>query len=147
MTIDWNNFTPWASLIGGVVIGLATVLLVHGNGRIAGISGIVGGALQALIGGQGQRHDAVRWMFLAGLIASPWIWRLFAPLPKSTVDVGWLAIAAAGLLVGIGVRMGKGCTSGHGVCGLSRGSTRSLANVVAFIGSGVVTVALWRLFV
>ena len=145
MTVDWNHFTPWSSLVGGLVIGLATLLLVLGNGRIAGIAGIVGGALQGLLGGQGLRNNAVRWLFLAGLIAAPWIWRLFAPLPVTRVDVGWLAVVAAGVLVGIGVRMGNGCTSGHGVCGLSRLSLRSLANVLAFMGAGVVTVTLLRL--
>ena len=145
MTVDWNHFTPWTSLAGGLVIGLATSLFVLGNGRIAGIAGIVGGALQALLGGQGLRNNAVRWLFLAGLVAAPWIWRLFAPLPVTRVDVGWLAVIAAGLLVGIGVRMGNGCTSGHGVCGLSRRSPRSLANVLAFMGAGVVTVTLLRL--
>jgi len=145
MTIDWNHFTPWTSLAGGVVIGLATLLFVLGNGRIAGIAGIVGGALQALLGGQALRNNAVRWLFLAGLIAAPWIWRLFAPLPVTRVDVGWLAVITAGLLVGIGVRMGNGCTSGHGVCGLSRRSPRSLANVLAFMGAGVLTVTLLRL--
>ena len=145
MTVDWSHFTPWSSLVGGLVIGLATILLVLGNGRIAGIAGIVGGTLQALLEGQGLRNNAVRWLFLAGLIAAPWIWRLFAPLPVTRVDVGWLAVIAAGLLVGIGVRMGNGCTSGHGVCGLSRLSLRSLVNVLAFMGAGVVTVTLLRL--
>ena len=146
MTVDWNNFTPWTSLIGGLVIGFATLLFVLGNGRVAGISGIVGGALQALLGGQGMRDNAVRWLFLGGLVAAPWVWRLFAPLPATQVDVGWLAVIAAGLLVGVGVRMGNGCTSGHGVCGLSRLSLCSLANVLAFMGSGVVTVTLLRQF-
>lgn len=145
MTVDWSHFTPWPSLVGGLLIGLATLLLVLGNGRIAGIAGIVGGALQAFLGGQGLRGNAVRWLFLAGLVAAPWIWRLFAPLPVTRVDVGWLAVIAAGLLVGIGVRMGNGCTSGHGVCGLSRLSLRSLVNVLAFMGAGVVTVTLLRL--
>ena len=145
MTVDWSHFTPWSSLVGGLLIGLATLLLVLGNGRIAGIAGIVGGALQGLLGGQGLRNNAVRWLFLAGLIAAPWIWRMFAPLPVTRVDVGWLAVIAAGLLVGIGVRMGNGCTSGHGVCGLSRLSLRSLVNVLAFMGAGVVTVTLLRL--
>lgn len=144
MTLDWNNFTPWTSLLGGVVIGVASLLLVFGNGRIAGIAGIVGGALQALLSGQGLRNHAVRWMFLGGLALAPWIWRLFAPLPQTSVDVGWSAVVAAGLLVGFGVRMGNGCTSGHGVCGLSRRSRRSLVNVLVFIGAGVVTVTLLR---
>lgn len=144
MTVDWNHFTPWTSLIGGLVIGFATVIFVLGNGRIAGIAGIVGGVLQALLGGQRWRNNAVRWLFLAGLVAAPWVWRLFAPMPATQVDVGWLAIVAAGLFVGIGVRMGNGCTSGHGVCGLSRLSPRSLANVLAFMGAGVVTVTALR---
>lgn len=144
MTVDWNHFTPWTSLIGGLMIGFATVLFILGNGRIAGIAGIVGGVLQALLGGQGWRNNAVRWLFLAGLVAAPWVWRLFAPIPATQVDVGWLAIVAAGLFVGIGVRMGNGCTSGHGVCGLSRLSPRSLANVLAFMGAGVVTVTVLR---
>ena len=146
MTIDWNHFTPWTSLAGGLLIGLATLLLVLGNGRIAGIAGMVGGALQALLSGQRVPRNAGRWLFLAGLVAAPWVWRLFAPLPTTRVDVGWLAIIVAGLLVGVGVRMGNGCTSGHGVCGLSRLSLRSLANVLAFMGAGVVTVTVLRQF-
>ena len=146
MTIDWFHFTPWASLAGGLTIGFAALLLVLGNGRIAGIAGMVGSALQALLGGQHTPGNAGRWLFLAGLVAAPWLWRLFAPLPETRLDVGWLAIIAAGLLVGVGVRMGNGCTSGHGVCGLSRLSIRSLANVLAFMGAGVVTVAVQRQF-
>jgi uncharacterized membrane protein YedE/YeeE len=146
MTVDWHHFTPWTSLAGGLVIGLATLLLVLGNGRIAGIAGITGAALQGLLGGQGLRGHEERWLFLAGLVVAPWAWRLLAPLPEARVDVGWAAIIAAGLLVGIGVRMGKGCTSGHGVCGLSRLSLRSLANVLAFMGAGVATVTLLRHF-
>ena len=144
MSIDWIAFTPWASLIGGAVIGLGSALFVLGNGRIAGIAGIVGGAWNALLGGDGFARHAVRWCFVGGLLAAPWVWRLAAPLPTSRVDVGWAAIMLAGLLVGIGVRMGNGCTSGHGVCGLSRLSLRSLANVMAFIGAGVATVTLLR---
>ena len=144
MTIDWNAFTPWASLIGGVAIGLASALYVLGNGRIAGIAGIVGGVWDSLLAGSGVRGQAVRWMFVLGLAAAPWLWRLVAPLPASPVDVGWGALVLAGLLVGVGVRMGNGCTSGHGVCGLSRLSLRSLANVLAFMGAGFATVALLR---
>ena len=144
MNIDWNAFTPWSSLIGGAVIGLASGLYLLGNGRIAGIAGIVGGAWLALLGGGGVKDQSVRWLFLIGLLAAPWLWRLVAALPASTVDVGWAGIVAAGLLVGVGVRMGNGCTSGHGVCGLSRLSLRSLVNVLAFMGAGVVTVTLLR---
>ena len=144
MNIDWNAFTPWSSLIGGAVIGLASGLYLLGNGRIAGIAGIVGGAWLALLGGGGVKDQSVRWLFLIGLLAAPWLWRLVAALPASTVDVGWAGIVAAGLLVGVGVRMGNGCTSGHGVCGLSRFSLRSLANVLAFMGAGFVTVFVLR---
>ena len=144
MTIAWNAFTPWNALIGGLVIGLACALFLLGNGRIAGIAGIVGGPWQRLLGGGGVRADAVRWLFVLGLVAAPWPWRLVAPLPPSTLDVGWGGVIAAGLLVGVGVRMGNGCTSGHGVCGLSRLSLRSLVNVLAFMGAGFATVAVLR---
>jgi uncharacterized membrane protein YedE/YeeE len=83
-------------------------------------------------------------LFIAGLLLAPWLWTLVAPLPAMTVDVGWLGLVAAGLLVGVGVRMGNGCTSGHGVCGLSRFSLRSLANVLAFMGAGFATVFVLR---
>ena len=144
MHIDWTAFSPWTALVGGLVIGLASALYLLGNGRIAGIAGIVGGAWRALLGGAGFRDQALRWLFLLGLFAAPWLWRAVAPLPAGPVDVGWGAIVAAGLLVGVGVRMGNGCTSGHGVCGLSRLSLRSLVNVLAFMGAGVVSVTLLR---
>ena len=144
MTIDWNAFTPWNSLIGGLAIGLASALYILGNGRVAGIAGIVGNAWQALLGGAGLRGHGVRWLFVLGLVAAPWLWRLVAPLPPTALDAGWGGIVLAGLLVGVGVRMGNGCTSGHGVCGLSRLSLRSLVNVLAFMGAGFVTVALLR---
>lgn len=144
MTIDWNAFTPWSSLAGGLAIGLASGLFVLGNGRIAGIAGIVGSAWNALLGGAGFAGNTVRWLFILGLVAAPWLWQVVAPLPASTLDVGWTGVIVAGLLVGIGVRMGNGCTSGHGVCGLSRLSVRSLVNVVAFMGAGFATVAVLR---
>jgi uncharacterized membrane protein YedE/YeeE len=142
MHLDWNAFTPWASLAGGLLIGLAAALYVLGVGRIAGIAGIVGGALHSL------RHlgagAAVSWAFLIGLALAPWAWRLVAPLPAIRLDVGALGLVGAGLLVGFGVRLGNGCTSGHGVCGLSRLSLRSLANVLAFMGAGALTVLVMR---
>ncbi len=146
MTIDWNAFTPWSALLGGGLIGLASSLYILGNGRIAGIAGIVASPLRAVLGGRSLAPERTRLLFIAGLLAAPWLWRLAAPLPQTSIDVGMLAVAAAGLLVGIGVRMGNGCTSGHGVCGLSRFSVRSLANVAAFIGAGVVTVSVLRHF-
>jgi uncharacterized protein len=144
MNIDWNHFTPWASLAGGAVIGLATALYLLANGRVAGISGILASPLRALMAGTGLRPDANRLTFILGLLLAPWAWRLVAPMPVATVDVGTGALIVAGLLVGIGVRMGDGCTSGHGVCGLSRFSLRSLVNVLAFMGAGVVAVFVLR---
>jgi uncharacterized membrane protein YedE/YeeE len=144
MNIDWVHFTPWASLAGGAVIGLAAALYLLGSGRIAGISGIVAGPLWALVRGTGLQPERGRLLFVAGLLAAPWVWRLFAPLPAAAVDVGTPGLVAAGLLVGVGVRMGRGCTSGHGVCGLSRLSPRSLVNVLAFMGAGVATVFVLR---
>jgi uncharacterized membrane protein YedE/YeeE len=144
VNIDWNAFTPWASLAGGLLIGLASALYVLGNGRIAGIAGIVGSPLRALATGGRLAPERSRLLFIAGLLAAPWAWQLFAPLPAATVSAGWPLLVLAGLLVGVGVRMGNGCTSGHGVCGLSRLSLRSLANVLAFMGAGFATVFVVR---
>ena len=144
MIIDWSHFTPWASLSGGVVIALATALYLFGNGRIAGIAGILASPLRALMAGTSLRPDANRLLFVLGLLLAPWCWRLVSPLPTASVDVGNLGLIVAGLLVGIGVRMGNGCTSGHGVCGLSRFSLRSLVNVLAFMGAGFITVFVLR---
>ncbi len=144
MTIAWTQFTPWSALAGGLLIGLATALLLLGTGRVAGIAGIVAGPLKALAGGSPWREQTPRLLLIMGLLLAPWVWRLFSQLPPSTVDVGTPALIAAGLLVGVGVRMGNGCTSGHGVCGLSRFSLRSLVNVLAFMGAGFVTVFVLR---
>jgi uncharacterized protein len=144
MNIASHLFTPGAALAGGLLIGLATALYLLGSGRIAGIAGIVASPLRALLAGNSLRPEMSRLLFVAGLMAAPWLWRLVAPLPASSVDVGPAALVLAGLLVGVGTRMGNGCTSGHGVCGLSRLSLRSLANVGAFMGAGVVTVFVLR---
>jgi uncharacterized membrane protein YedE/YeeE len=144
MSIDLANFTPWASLAGGAVIGLATALYLLANGRIAGIAGIVASPLRALMAGTSLRPDVNRLLFVSGLLLAPWAWRLVAPIPAAVVDVGTAGMVAAGLLVGVGVRMGNGCTSGHGVCGLSRFSGRSMVNVLAFMGAGFVTVFVLR---
>ena len=144
MAIAWNAFTPWSAVIGGLVIGLASGIYLLGNGRVAGIAGIVSSPLRALVSGASLVPERTRLLFIAGLLLAPWLWRLVAPLPVTQVDVGWLGVTAAGLLVGIGVRMGNGCTSGHGVCGLSRFSLRSLANVVAFMAAGFATVFALR---
>lgn len=144
MTIAWNTFTPGSALIGGAMIGLASGLYILGNGRVAGIAGIVASPLRAILEGGKLGAEGTRLLFIAGLMLAPWLWRAVAPLPQASVDVGTIGVITAGLLVGIGVRMGNGCTSGHGVCGLSRFSGRSLANVLAFIGAGVFAVYVMR---
>jgi uncharacterized protein len=139
MSINWNAFTPWHALAGGMLIGLAAALLLLLNGRIAGISGIVGGLLKPV------RNDvAWRVAFVAGLVGAPLVYALFAALPAMQVDAGYGTLVVAGLLVGVGTRYGAGCTSGHGVCGLSRLSLRSLAATAAFMGAGFATVFLVR---
>jgi len=144
MNIAWSQFTPWASLAGGLVIGAATALFLFGNGRIAGIAGIVASPLRAVMAGKSLRPDLGRLLFVAGLMLASWLWRAVAPWPPAKVDVGTAGLVVAGLLVGVGVRMGNGCTSGHGVCGLSRFSRRSLVNVMAFMGAGFATVFVLR---
>ena len=139
MFIDWNQFTPWSALMGGATIGLAAALLILFNGRIAGISGIVGGLFTA------DRHDAGwRVAFVSGLVAAPLVWQFFQELPLIRIDASYALLAAAGLIVGIGTRYGSGCTSGHGVCGISRGSPRSIAATLIFMGAGMLTVYLIR---
>ena len=135
MSIDWQHFTPWTALAGGMLIGLAAALLILFNGRIAGISGILGGLLRPRRGDLGWRIA-----FLAGLVATPLLYRLWQALPAVRIDAGTPALIVAGLLVGVGVRYGAGCTSGHGVCGLSRLSPRSLAATCAFMAAGFLTV-------
>jgi uncharacterized protein len=139
MTIDWSAFTPWSSLAGGVLIGVAAAMLALLNGRIAGISGVLGGILLPVKG-----DVAWRAAFVLGLVAAPLAYLLFTDLPKPQIDAGTAALVLAGLLVGIGTRYGSGCTSGHGVCGLSRLSGRSLAATAAFMGAGFVTVYVTR---
>jgi len=139
MNVDWANFTPWSALAGGLLIGLAAGGLLLFNGRIAGVSGILGGLLQPAQGETGWRLA-----FLAGLALAPLFYTLAAPLPPVEVDAGWLALIASGLLVGIGTRYGGGCTSGHGVCGMARGSKRALAATAAFMGAGFAVVYLLR---
>jgi uncharacterized membrane protein YedE/YeeE len=137
--IDWNAFTPWASLAGGAAIGLAAALLILFNGRIAGISGIVGGLLALRKGDIGWRLA-----FIGGLIAAPLVWQLFSSLPALTIDGSFLTMALAGLIVGIATRYGSGCTSGHGICGVSRLSPRSIVATLLFMATGFVTVYLIR---
>lgn len=144
MTIAWHLFTPWSALIGGALIGLASALYLLGNGRIAGISGILFSPLRALLSRRPLRPEWTRIAFLLGLLLAPWAWLVVAPLPAAQAVAGPGLLIAAGLLVGVGVRMANGCTSGHGVCGLARFSLRSLFNVGAFMAAGFVSVALLR---
>ena len=144
MTLDYSQFTPWASLIGGLLIGLSATVYILGLGRIAGIAGIVASGLQGFARGSLRGQSVPLW-FLIGLIAAPWLWVLFTPLPPMQSVAGTPMLIVAGLIVGVGVRMGNGCTSGHGVCGLSRFSIRSLVNVLMFIAAGVLAVTALRL--
>lgn len=139
MDIDWNAFTPVASLAGGVLIGVSAASFVLLNGRIAGISGVLGGLFRPAGGDVGWRLA-----FLLGLIGAPLVYALFTTVPLPRIDAGWGLLVLAGLLVGVGTRYGAGCTSGHGVCGLSRLSPRSLVATLAFMGAGFVTVFVLR---
>lgn len=139
MSIDWNAFTPWSALAGGVLIGLSAGLFAVLNGRIAGISGLLGGVLA------GSREGRLeRLLFLLGLLVAPALWLLWGKLPELHYQGGWPTLLVAGFLVGIGSRYGSGCTSGHGVCGLSRLSPRSLVATLCFMGSGFATVFVLR---
>ncbi|RMJ06266.1 hypothetical protein DOQ08_00952 [Marinobacter litoralis] len=137
--IAWSQFTPVSALAGGILVGLAAASFLLLNGRIAGISGILGGLLSP------TRNDMLwRMAFLGGLIGTPIVWKLFGELPPIEVDAGFPAIIIAGLLVGVGTRYGSGCTSGHGVCGLSRLSPRSLVATLSFMATGFITVYVIR---
>ncbi len=142
MTIDWSHFTPWTSLGGGLLLGLASALFILLNGRILGISGILGGLIPP------KRNDTLwRLAFLAGIFAAPWVFTTVVPsslvtAPRIDADVTLLVIA--GLLVGLGTRYGSGCTSGHGVCGLARLSPRSLVATLAFMAAGFAVVFVVR---
>ncbi len=139
MTIAWADFTPWSALAGGVLIGLAAAMFVLLNGRIAGISGVIGGLFKPTSG-----DVAWRAAFVIGLVGAPLIYGLFAALPLPRIDASFGALIGAGLLVGVGTRFGAGCTSGHGVCGLARLSPRSLVATAAFMGAGFATVFVTR---
>jgi uncharacterized membrane protein YedE/YeeE len=142
MNIDWAHFTPWSSLSGGIILGVASALFILMNGRVLGISGILGGLLPPKAG-----DTFWRLAFLAGMFASPWIFNLLAPTEFITtpqIDADLVMLVIAGLLVGIGTRFGSGCTSGHGVCGLSRMSPRSLVATLSFMAAGFLTVYVVR---
>lgn len=141
MTIDWTHFTPWTALAGGILLGIASAAFILVNGRVLGISGILGGLLVP------KRSDTSwRVFFLLGMVLAPASLALLAPglVSAPRIEAGNVAIAAAGLLVGLGTRYGSGCTSGHGVCGLSRLSPRSLVATLAFMASGFAMVYVIR---
>ena len=137
--IDWTHFTPWSALAGGIVIGAAAAMFVLLNGRIAGISGIIGGLLRPEGGGASWRLA-----FIAGLLLAPAAYALLSELPVPTIDAGFPLLVLAGLLVGVGTSYGSGCTSGHGVCGISRLSPRSIVATLAFMAAGFATVFVLR---
>jgi uncharacterized membrane protein YedE/YeeE len=140
MQIDWTAFTPGPALFGGILLGIAAALYVHFHGRILGISGIVGGLFRF------QQNDAFwRICFVLGLLTAPfWAGFLFGLYPLQDIQAEWGALILAGLLVGFGAHYGSGCTSGHGICGLSRLSPRSLVATASFMGAGFLTVFLIR---
>ncbi|PZO43538.1 MAG: YeeE/YedE family protein [Shackletoniella antarctica] len=130
MLTEW-----WYGLFGGILIGLSSTLLLALNGRIAGISGMVNGAITF------AAAEIWRWLFLLGLVAGGLVYEYaLAPQPTPTYNFAPVTMVVAGLLVGFGTRMGNGCTSGHGVCGLGRLSGRSLVAVITFMAAGIVTV-------
>ena len=139
MRIDWLHFTPWASLSGGILIGLATALLLLANGRVAGVSGILGGLLRPARG-----DVAWRVAFVLGLFVAPIVWLAMRAMPPAQIDHSPALLALGGLLVGVGTRFGSGCTSGHGVCGIARLSPRSLLATACFMAAGFVTVFVVR---
>ena len=139
MSIDWLNFTPWSALSGGALIGLAASVFILANGRITGISGLLGSVLQWGSDGWGEKA-----LFLIGLLLAPLFWMLFAAFPMIQFQTGWVGLVLAGLLVGVGTRYGSGCTSGHGVCGISRLSPRSLVATLCFMSTGFATVYVVR---
>lgn len=142
IAIDWSHFTPWSAITGGVLLGIASALFILANGRILGISGILGGLFPPKAGDAGWRLT-----FLLGMFAAPWLFMLVAPadfMSAPRIEANTLTTVIAGLLVGIGTRYASGCTSGHGVCGLSRLSPRSLVATLSFMGAGFGTVLIAR---
>ncbi|HHZ8296496.1 TPA: YeeE/YedE family protein [Proteus mirabilis] len=139
MNIDWVHFTPWSSALGGLLIGLAAAILLLFNGRIAGISGILGGVLTT-----NQQGNGWRWAFLLGMLITSTLFYLFDKPLTPIIDVSPWQLIIAGVLVGAGTRLGNGCTSGHGICGLARLSRRSIVAVLVFMVTAFVTVYIQR---
>ncbi|MEQ4624395.1 MULTISPECIES: YeeE/YedE family protein [Providencia] len=141
MSIDWANFTPWSAAIGGLLIGLAVSVLLLLNGRIAGISGILGGVLKPIVG-----DTAWKVAFIVGIMVAPAIFSFFFYAPEVIISTSTPFIIIAGLLVGFGTRLGSGCTSGHGICGMARFSRRSIVAVMTFMIVAFATVAIVNTF-
>ena len=139
MTIDLTQFTPGLSLAGGLIIGIAASVLILFNGRIAGISGILGGLLSWP---RNDRHW--RLAFLVGLIGSPLVAGLIGYATAPEIHASWGVVLLAGFIVGLGTRYAGGCTSGHGVCGMSRGAVRSIVATLTFMAAGFITVYIQR---
>ena len=139
MTIDFLSFTPWTAAVGGVLIGIAAAIMVLVNGRIAGVSGIVGGLLRPT-----WRDKPWRVAFVAGLVVAPSLYGAFVYFPTLKIEANYSTLIVAGLLAGIGTRYAGGCTSGHGVCGLSRLSLSSLIATLSFMAAGFGTVYIVR---
>lgn len=136
MVIDSAAFTPVSAALGGVMIGIAVAVLLLFNGRIAGISGVFANML--------TKQSGWRIAFIAGLAGAPWVYMLFAGQPDVVIAADYPLLIAAGLLVGFGTRLGNGCTSGHGICGMARLSKRSFAAVAVFMVSAFLTVWLMK---
>ncbi|MCF6328363.1 MAG: YeeE/YedE family protein [Henriciella sp.] len=133
-----ENFTPISSMLGGALIGLAATILMVVNGRIAGVSGVISG-----IGFASRGDRDWRIFFVLGMIAAPMLYLLVSGnMPAFELEASWPLIVVGGLLVGFGTRLGSGCTSGHGVCGMSRLAPRSIVSVALFMSVGVITVAI-----
>ena len=137
MTIDWAHFTPGSAAVGGVLIGLAVAILLILNGRIAGISGILAGVLKPAKG-----DTAWKLAFIVGILVAPLLFITFVYTPEVTIATSTPLLIAAGLLVGFGTRLGSGCTSGHGICGMARFSRGSMVAVAIFMLVAFITVAV-----
>jgi uncharacterized membrane protein YedE/YeeE len=139
MSIDWQHFTPWTSLGGGILIGIAAGLLILTSDKILGVSGILGGLFKPR-----PRDAGWRVLFVLGLFLAALAWRSLAAPQAPPIGTNSAVLAVAGVLVGFGTRLGSGCTSGHGVCGLSRLSPRSLVATALFMLAGFITVFVTR---
>lgn len=139
MTIDWTHFTWLSGLMGGLLIGMACAMLILGNGKVAGVSGILGGLLRRV-----PQDWAWRATFILGLLLAPSLYALFRERLPIGIETSWPLLLVSGLLVGFGTRLGSGCTSGHGICGLARNSRRSWAATFTFMLAGVATVYVSR---